>query len=140
MTAVRVALVATVLPCLLGSPVRADDSPKLMFEVYQDKGGEFRWRLKAANGAVLATPGQGYKDKAGARHGVELVRKAGADDQMTFEVYEDAKKEHRWRLKAANGQVVAASSEGYKARADADRAVAQIKAGAGKAEVADVKE
>ena len=143
MTAIRIAFFAGVLPCLLGLPVRAvraDESPKLKFEVYQDRGGEFRWRLKAANGAVLATPGQGYKDKAGARHGIELVRKAGADDKLKFEVYEDAKKEHRWRLTAANGQVVASSSEGYKAKADADKAVAQTKAGAGKAEVAEVKE
>ena len=137
MTAIRIALVVTVLPSLLGLSVRADDSPKLKFEVYQDRGGEFRWRLKAANGAVLATPGQGYKDKAGARHGIELVRKAGADDKMTFEVYEDAKKEHRWRLKATNGQVIGSSSQGYKAKADSEKAIDLIKAGAAKAEVVE---
>ena len=34
------------------------------FEVYKDKAGEFRFRLKAGNGEVIAT-GEGYKSKAG---------------------------------------------------------------------------
>ena len=116
------------------------DAGKLMFEVFKDKAGEYRWRLKAANGNVLATGGQGYKEKADAKHGIELVQKAGADDKMKFEFAEDAKKEHRWHLKASNGQIVASSSEGYKAKADAEKAVAHIKAGAAKAEIVDVKE
>ena len=113
---------------------------KLKFEVYKDKAGEFRWRLKAANGETLATGGQGYKEKADAKHGIELVQKSGTDDKLKYEFYEDAKKEHRWRMKAANGQIVAASSEGYKAKADAEKAVADIKAHAAKAEVVDAKE
>ena len=121
----------------LVAPAPADDS-KMKFEVYKGKDGQFRWRLKAGNGAILATAGQGYKAAADARHGIELLQKA--DDKSKFELYEDAKKEHRWRLKAANGQVVAAASEGYKARADAEKAVEAIKAGAAKAEVVDVKE
>src|SRR5262245_14412723 len=116
------------------------DDGKLKFELYKDKAGEFRWRLKAANGAILATPGQGYKAAADAKHGIELVQKAGTDDKMKFEFYEDDKKEHRWRLKAANGQVVASSSEGYKAKADAEKAVESIKANAAKAEVVEIKE
>jgi hypothetical protein len=34
------------------------------FEIYNDKAGEFRFRLKANNGqAILAS--EGYKDKSG---------------------------------------------------------------------------
>lgn len=116
------------------------DAGKLKFEWYKDKAGEFRWRLKAANGAILATAGQGYKDAADAKHGIELVQKAGGDDKMKFEVYDDAKKEHRWRLKAANGQVIATSSEGYKNKEDADKAIESIKTHAAKAEVVEAKE
>ena len=54
-----------------------------------------------------------------------------------FEVYEDSKKEFRWRLKAANGNVVAGSSEGYKAKADCEKAVELVKK-AGKAAVEDL--
>ncbi len=120
-------------------PAPAQDA-KMKFEMYKGKDEQFRWRLKAANGAILATAGQGYKAVADARHGVELVQKAGTDDKEKFEVYEDEKKEHRWRLKAANGQVVATSSEGYKAKADAEKAIAAIKASVSKAEVVEVME
>jgi uncharacterized protein YegP (UPF0339 family) len=119
---------------------RAEDPPKLKFEVYKDKAGEFRWRLKAANGEILAVPGQGYKAKADAKNGIEVVQKSATDDKIKYELYEDEKKEHRWRLKAANGQTVATSSEGYKAKADAQKAIDAIKKGAEKAEVVDVKE
>lgn len=123
----------------LAAPAPAQDA-KMKFELYKGKDDQFRWRLKAGNGAVLATAGQGYKAAADARHGIELLQKAGTDDKVKFEVYEDEKKEHRWRVKAANGQVVATASEGYKAKADAEKAIAAIKAGAAKAEVVDAKE
>lgn len=121
------------------APAQKDDS-RFKFELYKDKAGEFRWRLKAGNGAVLATPGQGYKAKADAKNSIELIRKAGTDEKMKFEVYETEKKEYRWRLKSANGQTVASSSEGYAAKAGADRAVASIKTGAAKAEIVEIKE
>ena len=72
------------------------------------------------------------------KNGIEVVKKAATDDKIKFELYEDDKKEHRWRLKAANGQIVAASSEGYKAKADAEKAVQQVKDGAPKAEVVEI--
>ena len=121
------------------APVFAADAV-MKFEIYKDKAEEFRWRLKATNGETLATPGQGYKKIADAKKGVENVMKCGTDEKMKFEVYEDAKKEHRWKLKAGNGQVIASSSEGYKAKADAEKAVESIKEGAAKAEVVELKD
>ena len=44
------------------------------FEVYQDKQGEYRFRLKATNGQVIAT-GEGYVAKASCLNGVESVRR-----------------------------------------------------------------
>jgi len=44
------------------------------FEIYKDKKGEFRWRLKAANNQVIAT-GEGYASKAGCKNGIESVKK-----------------------------------------------------------------
>lgn len=35
-----------------------------------------------------------------------------------WEIYQDAKKEWRWKRTAPNGKIVAASTEGYKNRAD----------------------
>ncbi|MFZ3416357.1 YegP family protein [Arthrobacter sp. 3Tela_A] len=48
------------------------------FEVYQDKAGGFRLRLKAGNGEIIASS-ESYKSKASALKGVESVRSnAGA--------------------------------------------------------------
>jgi uncharacterized protein YegP (UPF0339 family) len=52
------------------------------FEIYEDAKREFRWRLKAANGQVIATSGQGYKAKADCRHGIELVRKEASQAKV----------------------------------------------------------
>jgi uncharacterized protein YegP (UPF0339 family) len=45
------------------------------FEVYQDKAGKFRFRLKASNGQVVAT-GEAYETRAAAMKGCESVVKA----------------------------------------------------------------
>lgn len=44
------------------------------FELYTDKKGEFRFRLKAKNGEIIATS-EGYKAKPSALNGIESVRK-----------------------------------------------------------------
>jgi uncharacterized protein YegP (UPF0339 family) len=44
------------------------------FEIYQDKKGEYRFRLRATNGQVIAT-GQGYKAKKSCLNGIESVKK-----------------------------------------------------------------
>jgi uncharacterized protein YegP (UPF0339 family) len=43
------------------------------FELYKDARGEFRFRLKAANGEVIAS-GEGYTSKAGAENGIKSVQ------------------------------------------------------------------
>jgi len=50
-------------------------SPK-EFELYSDNAGEIRWRLKAKNGRVIATSGEGYKNKSDAEHAISLVKNA----------------------------------------------------------------
>lgn len=48
------------------------------FEVYTDKAGEFRFRLTATNGQIIAT-GEGYKSKAGCMNGIESIKKNAPD-------------------------------------------------------------
>ncbi len=45
------------------------------FELYADAKGEYRWRLKASNGQVIATGGEGYSSKSAAKDGIESVKK-----------------------------------------------------------------
>jgi len=46
------------------------------FEVYPS-GSQFRWRLKAANGEIVAS-GEAYKTRSGAKDGIEAVKCAAA--------------------------------------------------------------
>jgi len=47
--------------------------PEPKFEIYKDKGSKFRFRLRAANGEVIATS-EAYESKAGCTNGVESVK------------------------------------------------------------------
>ena len=51
------------------------------FEMYQDKAGEFRFRLKARNGEVIAVS-EGYKAKASCLNGVESVKKNAPEAEL----------------------------------------------------------
>ncbi|MBQ8730057.1 MAG: YegP family protein [Lachnospiraceae bacterium] len=59
-----------------------EKNPK--FEIYKDKAGEFRFRLKATNGQVIAT-GEGYKTLANCQKGVESVQKNAPDAEIVEE-------------------------------------------------------
>ena len=48
------------------------------FNDYLDKGGEYRFRLKATNGQIIAVS-EGYTAKPGCLNGIESVRKNAAD-------------------------------------------------------------
>ena len=63
-------------------PVEAKKHPK--FEVYKDKTGEFRFRLKAKNGQIIAT-GEGYKAKKSCLNGIESIRKNAVDSDIVEE-------------------------------------------------------
>jgi len=110
---------------------------KLSFEVYKDKGGEFRWRLKAGNGKIIAVPEDAYKNHADVKNAIESIQKNVA--KMKVEYYQDKAKEHRWRLKATNGRVMARASEGYKQKEGAEKAVETFKAGVKTATVMEKK-
>lgn len=54
------------------------------FEVYVDKAGEFRFRLKAKNGQIIAT-GEGYKRKDSCLNGIESVKKNAPESPIEME-------------------------------------------------------
>lgn len=59
-----------------------EKNPK--FEIYQDKAGEYRFRLKATNGQVIATS-EGYTAMTGCVNGVESVKKNAPDAEIVEE-------------------------------------------------------
>ena len=60
----------------------AEKHPK--FEVYTDKAGEVRFRLKATNGQVIAVS-EGYKAKAGCENGIASVKKNAVEAPIVKE-------------------------------------------------------
>ena len=93
----------------------------------REKNGKYSFRLKAGNGEVIAAS-QMYKSLQTCKAGIKSVQNnapvTNVEDQTKegyevqkhpkFEVYADKAGEFRFRLKAKNGQIVAAS-EGYSA-------------------------
>ena len=60
-------------------PVVTARCPK--FEIYTDKSGEYRFRLQATNGQLIAVS-EGYVAKASCLNGIESVRKNAADADL----------------------------------------------------------
>ena len=52
------------------------------FEMYRDKAGAFRFRLKARNGEIIATS-EDYTSKAACENGIESVRKNAPAAEIT---------------------------------------------------------
>ena len=65
-----------------GEGYATEKHPK--FEVYADKAGEFRFRLKARNGQIIAVS-EGYKTKAACENGIESVKKNASDAEIVEE-------------------------------------------------------
>ena len=60
-------------------PIEVQKHPK--YEVYLDKAGEYRFRLKARNGEIIAT-GEGYKKKANCLNGIDSIKRNAPDAEI----------------------------------------------------------
>lgn len=54
-------------------------------ELYQDRKGEWRWRLRAHNGRIVCDGAEGYKTKGGAKRGFERVSMVFAEGTYIVE-------------------------------------------------------
>lgn len=105
------------------------------FEVYQDKAGEYRFRLKASNGQnILAS--EGYKTKASCMNGVESVQ-TNAPDDSRYERKQSTSGKFMFNLKAANHQIIG-TSQLYEAVASRDNGIESVKKNAPGATVVEV--
>jgi uncharacterized protein YegP (UPF0339 family) len=126
------------------------------FELYGDRSGNYRWRLRHRNGNIIADSAQGYTRKHNAKKGLASVRRnalgaslleidpapdedpeqaledapllpdAPAESAAEFELYEDNAGDYRWRLRHRNGNVIADSGEGYSSKAKAKQGIASV--------------
>ncbi|NVK33000.1 MAG: YegP family protein [Rhodobacteraceae bacterium] len=104
------------------------------FELYQDKAGEFRFRLKAGNGEIILVS-EGYKQKASAENGIESVRTNGPLDER-YERKDSSSGKPMFNLKAANGQVIG-TSETYSSPSARDNGIESVKKNAPEASLVD---
>ena len=116
------------------------------FAVKSVKTG-IRFDLKAGNGEIIASSAV-YSSTAACRKGIESVRRnaaeANLEDQTEegfskvthpkFELYRDNVGEFRFRLKAKNGEIIAAS-EGYKSKASCLNGIESVRKNAPDADI-----
>jgi len=105
------------------------------FEVYKDKAGKYRYRLKAGNGQVVLT-GEAYNSKNACLDGVDSVKK-NSQKETAFEVYEDKKGGFRFRLKAANGEIIG-QGEAYNSRSGCLKGVESVKKNSSDSKIVEV--
>lgn len=107
------------------------------FEIYKDKAGEFRFRLKAGNGQTILA-GEGYKAKSGCLNGVESVKKNAPDDAR-YERKTTESGKYRFNLKSGNNQVIG-TSESYETEKARDGGIESVKKNAPDASIVDTTE
>ena len=119
------------------------------FVIGKTKNGQYRFNLKAGNGEIIATS-ESYTTLTACKNGVESVKKnalSEVEDQTLneskknpkYELYLDKAGEYRFRLKAANGEIIC-HGEGYKAKASCKNGIDSIGRNAPEAEVVVVEE
>jgi len=122
----------------------AEEKHTRAFEIHEDKAGQWRWRLRARNGELVAMSEQGFTTKAGVVKALDVVRRnvaeaegheeAPAGDDAAeaktikgFEIYEDKSGHWRWRLRASNGELLAIPEQGYSSKSGVVRALDAVR-------------
>ena len=104
------------------------------FELYKDKGGKFRFRLKASNGQIILAS-QGYKTKPSAKNGIASVQKNAPDDARF--VRKNSRGKFSFNLVATNGQVIG-TSERYDTERACENGIKSVTKNAAGAKVEDL--
>jgi uncharacterized protein len=104
-------------------------------EIYKDKKGEFRFRLKASNGEnILAS--EGYKRKSSALKGASSVEKNCADASCFIKNKTPGGK-YRFNMKSRNHKVIGVS-QNYSSEAGCDNGIKAIARAAKGARIVDL--
>ena len=93
------------------------------YEMYKDKAGEFRFRLKAGNGEIILAS-EGYAAKSGCENGIASVQKNGPNASK-YEKKVSKNGKHHFNLKAGNNQVIG-TSEMYESASSMENGIASV--------------
>ena len=104
------------------------------FEIYIDKAGESRFRLKAGNGEIILAS-EWYSSKSGCNNGIASVKK-NANNENRFEKTVTASGKFRFNMKAGNGQVIGVS-QSYSSESWRDNGIDSVGRNAPDAEIVE---
>lgn len=134
-----------------GNQTDADDqvkeaTPDATLEVYLDRADDWRWRLIHDNGNIIADGTRGRSSEDVVRTALDRVKGLAVEasvvevngvekpaegiensDGPRFEVYQDRAEEWRWRLRDADGSILADSGEGYVSKGNALRGLTSVR-------------
>ena len=108
---------------------------RVIFEIYQDKAGEYRFRLQGTDGRTLLRS-EGYRKRRGAVNGVSAVKKNARNDAR-YDRQTSPTGKPSFNLKAGNHQVIG-SSRMFPSAAQMDTAIKLIKEAAPVSKVRDL--
>ncbi|MGM5630315.1 YegP family protein [Apibacter raozihei] len=94
-----------------------------MFEIFKDKTGNFRFRLKEKSGHTILSS-ESYTQKTNCQKGVSSVKRNSKNEDR-FELKQASNKKWYFNLKAGNGQVVG-TSDHYDSEASVKNAVKTV--------------
>ncbi|MCI5080442.1 MAG: YegP family protein [Saprospiraceae bacterium] len=108
----------------------------MKFEIFKSESGEkFYFRLKAGNGQIILSS-QGYANKAGAKNGIESVKK-NASNPDCYERKEASNGKFHFNLLAMNKQVIG-SSQMYAGKSGMENGIESVTRTAPEAEIVDL--
>lgn len=104
-------------------------------EIYKDKKGEYRFRLKSSNGENLLAS-EGYKSKSSAKNGASSVTNNCADTAC-FVKNKTPSGKHRFNMRAKNNKVIGVS-QNYDSEAGCNKGIKAIGRAAKGAKIVDL--
>jgi hypothetical protein len=106
------------------------------FEIYKDKAGEFRFRLKADGNWEIILVSEGYTTKSSCENGIESVKENAPHDER-YDREDAANGEYYFNLKAVNRKIIG-TSEMYTSKQSRDKGIESVKKNAPDAEIDDL--
>lgn len=107
------------------------------FELYKDKAGEFRFRLKSADGQNILGS-EGYKAKRSCVNGIESVKKNATNDNR-FQRKQGETGKFSFNVKAGNNQVIG-TSQSFDTAEARDSGIDSVKSTAPEAPIDDISD
>jgi len=108
----------------------------MKFEMYKDKAGKYRFRLKAGNGQIVLAS-EAYESKSGCKNGIESVIK-NAPMYQRYNKKESSNGKFYFNLRAGNNQVIG-TSEMYESESGRDNGIESVKNSAKGATIEEVE-